>query len=255
MASALITIDQLANPVPVGTAGEARDDILISQPVTLRNANDTDVNRWIWTLKDAPIPSALVAGTVFTTAQVSFTPDATGTYRWELKVNDGAATGEVDRRIVGVRDGLGRLYPAADQEAAEANYDVGGSPNEVNWAKEVERILRSLGAPQLLSAAQSDGVAVAGSVNVFVGAIGLPQSSAEVTGYDFVDINPAPPNAGPAPTVNGESFAVSTGVNGLASICVATVDLDTSGTTIGDVWALIMITGTTPLLLSKLTIV
>jgi hypothetical protein len=96
-------------------------------------------------------------------------------------------------------------------------------------------------------------VAVSASEIVTIGAIGLPSSSAEVDAYDFIDIMGG--NLGPPPTVNGETFSDVPGAGGLASICVATVDLDTSGTTIGDIWALVMITGTTPLLLTKLTII
>lgn len=252
MASALITIDQVNNPQPVGIPGRARDDLALGDLVTLRNSDNTDVTRHIWAMLDKPIGSFAALSTV-TGAQTTFVPDVAGMYRVRLIVNGGLA-GERDTRCAGVRDPFDRLYPAAGQRAEEANYDVGGSPNDNGWAKEVERILRSLAVPQLLNATQAEGVAVAGSVNVIVGAIGLPSSSAQVTGYDFVDLQGGA-NAGVPPTVNGESFVETAGFNGLSAICVTTVDLDTSGTTINDVWAMIMLTDTTPLLLSKLTIV
>ena len=73
-------------------------------------------------------------------------------------------------------------------------------------------------------------------------------------GYDFIDINGGA-NVGAAPTVNGEVFAAVAGVNGLAEICVVTIDLDTTACAVGDSWAVVMVTDTTPLLLSRLTLV
>jgi len=251
MASALITIDQLANPTPVGQPGVARDDILLASPVTLRNAVDTGVTRWRWTVLDVPIGSAILTNATATTAEFTFTPDVAGTYRVQLAINDGAE-GEIDTRIVGVRDGDGFLYPAADQRAEEANYDIAGSPNTKNWAKEVEAILRSLGAPQLLNAAPTDTLAISASETFTTAAIGLPSTSSEVVAYDFVDASGG--NVGAPPTVNSESFLDVPGANALASICVMTVDLDTSGTTSADVWAVVVVTTSKPILLSVITI-
>lgn len=253
--AALIRIDQAANPQPGGIAGRARKDLILGQPVTLRNSDDTNVSRHIWTMLDVPIGSSATLSSTSSPA-VTFVPDVAGSYRVQLVTNDGLA-GERDIRIAGVVDGFDRLYPAADQRADEANWPIGGGQlNENGWAKEVERILRSLGSPQLLNAAQDDTCAVLASKIITVGAIGLPQSSAEVVAYDFVDLNiGGPPNAGPPPTLNGETFLLVAGVNGLASIGVVQVDIDTSGTSIGDLWGMVMVTDTTPLLLSKLEIV
>ena len=123
------------------------NDIQLASPVTLRNANDSDVTRWRWTILDVPIGSAVPVNSTATTTELVFTPDVEGTYRVQLAVNDGAE-GEVDTRILGIRTSDGFLYPAADQRAEEANYDVNGSPNTKNWAKEVEFILRNAGGGQ-----------------------------------------------------------------------------------------------------------
>jgi len=252
VASALITIDQDApNPSPTGIPGQARDDLLIAVPVTYRNADDTDVSRWVWRLKDKPIGSTVVLSSI-TAPKVMFTPDVYGSYRVELAVNDGKG-GERDIRIGGVRDQFGRLYAAAGQKASEANYLVSGSPNQVNWAKEAELILRSIGVPQLLNAAQSEALAVAASVIFSVGGIGLPAPGTSVA-YDFVDLTLGA-NLGPAPTVSGETFVPVLGFSGLASICVGTFDLDTSGAAVGDLWGFILIGPTGPQLLAQITIV
>jgi len=250
MPSAQIRIDQASNPQPAGIAGRARDDLLLGLVVTLRNADDTDVNRHLWSMLDRPLGSAATLSSTVGPV-VTFVPDIPGSYRVRLAVNDGIA-GQTQVKIAGVRDGFDRLYPAVGQLPLEANYLVGGSPNTNGWGKEVEGILRSLGVPQLLSAVASGGVAKAASVSVVVGAIGLPSTSAEVSGYDFVDVIG---NFGAAPTVNGETFSEVVGANALAAICTADVDLDTSGTTIGDKWALVMIAGSTPLLLAVIEIV
>ena len=84
MATALISIDQAApNPSPTGTPGRARDDLLLGVPVALRNSDNTDVNRWRWTLKDRPLGSTVVLSSVIS-SQVTFTPDIPGSYRVQV---------------------------------------------------------------------------------------------------------------------------------------------------------------------------
>ncbi len=147
---------------------------------------------------------------------------------------------------VAVRDHRGRPVPC--QVLARTRETVQSGQG----AKEVERILRSLGAPQLLNAAKVANVPITASDVVVVSGIGLPESSLEVLGYDFVDLGG---NSGAAPTVNGETFLNVPGVNSLAQICIVAIDLDTSGTTIGDTWGLIMLTETTHLLLVQVMII
>lgn len=253
MAAAAITFDQAANPIPVGQPGRAREDLVLGQPVTARNADDTGVTRWRWTLRDRPLGSAAALSST-TAAAVTFTPDVPGSYLLALSVNDGLV-GEIDPgRVAGVRDGFGRLYPATPQDKDASNWLVGGVPNTDGWGKEVERILRAIGVPQLLNSAQADGVPAGfASEHVIVGAIGLPDSASLITGYDWIDLQGGA-NVGPPPTVNGVVLTEVVGDAGLAAICVGDWDLDTTGTSVGDVWAFVAITDVSNLLLSRVTL-
>lgn len=251
MATANMRIDQAANAQPAGVAGRARKDLLLSEPVTLRNNDDTGVSRHLWAMLDRPIGSNALLSSP-SSPFVTFIPDVPGSYRISLVLNDGLA-GERQIKIAAVADGFTRVYPAAGQQALEANWPVGGGElNELGWAKEVERILRSLGSPQILDSVPTDTLAISASETSTTAGVGLPDSSAEVVAYDFVDAGGA--NVGAAPTVNDESFLNVPGVNALARLCAVTIDFDTSGTTSGDVWAVVMLTETTPLLLAVITI-
>lgn len=162
MASALIRIDQAANPQPAGVAGRARNDLLLGQPVTLRNGDDTDVNRHIWTMLDVPIGSSATLSST-SAPVVTFVPDVEGSYRVQLVVNDGVS-GERDIRIAAVEDALGLRYAATGERAPEANWLVGGSPNEDGWGKDTEEILRLTGTlGGGLSAVLAAGNATGGS--------------------------------------------------------------------------------------------
>ena len=98
MASASITIEQ--NGVR-GAASTSRDDLALAQPVTLRNANDSGVRSWRWSLK-IPKGSAATLSNVTAAAPV-FTPDVAGTYVVSLAINEGL-TGQTDRRLAAVRN-------------------------------------------------------------------------------------------------------------------------------------------------------
>lgn len=135
MASALIRIDQAANDIPVGVAGRSRDDILSGQVVQLRNADDTGVRSWQWSIVDRPGGSAASLSSPVDAAP-TFTPDTFGSYLIQLIVNEGR-TGEVDRRIVAVRDALDLRVPAAG-ETSEANWLISGSPNARGYQPEFE---------------------------------------------------------------------------------------------------------------------
>jgi hypothetical protein len=131
MAAAAIRIDQPTHgSIPIGVVGRTRDDIERNEPVTLRNGDNSGVESWRWALLSKP-PSSTAALSNPTSALVTFTPDLVGTYRVRLTVN-GGLTGEVDTRLVIVRDADGLRIPAFD-EGLEGNYLIDGSPNEQGW--------------------------------------------------------------------------------------------------------------------------
>lgn len=137
MATASIRINQAANVSPVGVAGRSRDDITAGDIVQLINADDTGVRSWRWRIVDRPEASTAALSSPVSAAP-TFTPDEFGSYLIELVVNEGR-TGEVDRRVVAVRDTLGLRVPAAG-EAAEANWLIDGEPNDRGYQPEFERI-------------------------------------------------------------------------------------------------------------------
>jgi hypothetical protein len=142
MGSALIRIDQPTNPTtPVGQPGVARKDLVLGQPVVLRNSDDTDVSRWIWALVDQPLTStAILSGT--SSSQVTFTPDVAGSYLIRLTVGDGLA-GQIDLRVAAVLDTAGYRYPATGESADSVNWP---DNDEKGWGKDVEAILREAAA-------------------------------------------------------------------------------------------------------------
>ncbi len=145
MASALIRIDQAANPINNGTPGVSRDDILLGEPVTLRNGTTNGVRTRRWVL-DRPFNSEAVLST--TTGEApTFTPDVHGTYLVKLSVNAGLDMGEagdeVDERSVIVRDAAGHRHPAT-KEGAQSNYATGpGVFNTEGWSPDLRRMLQA----------------------------------------------------------------------------------------------------------------
>ena len=138
MAAALIRVNQIGHPTQViGTPGISRDDIVGSTQVQLSNSDDTGVRSHRWELLARPGGSAAVLSSP-TSAAVTFTPDLPGTYRIRLRVNEGRK-GEVDTRLVAVRDSQGFRIPAAGEEA-EANW--GG--NAFGWQPDMELLLQSI---------------------------------------------------------------------------------------------------------------
>jgi hypothetical protein len=137
MPAALIRIDQATNASPIGVAGRSRDDIDISQVVQLRNADDSGVRSWRWDIVDRPAGSAAALSSPVSAAP-TFTPDVAGSYLIELVVNEGR-TGEIDRRIVAIRDALNLRVPAAG-EKNEANWLIGGTPNARGYQPEFEAL-------------------------------------------------------------------------------------------------------------------
>lgn len=145
MAQALIRIDQINNPIPVGVAGVSRDDILVGELVTVRNGNTNGVRTRRWVLKP-PLESAVALSSTDSEAP-TFTPDVAGTYLIKLSVNAGIDMGldgdEVDQRAIIVPDPAGHRHPHSE-EAAEANYQVApGVFNKEGWSPAIKRMLQS----------------------------------------------------------------------------------------------------------------
>lgn len=228
---ASIRIDQPTNPTtPIGQPGEARDDLILALPVVLRNSDDTDVARWVWTMLDVPLGStAVLSGT--TSPQVTFTPDVEGSYLVRLMINDGL-DGEIDLKVAAVRDSLGHRYPATAETAASVNWP---SNDAKGWGKDAEQILRGRAQPQLLEATLSELVPVVASTVIGIGGLGLPTALAQIVDYGFVDTSGGA--IGP-PVVTSWAFASFTG--GGKTVAALLVDLDTTACTIGDKWALVI---------------
>ncbi len=138
MSSASIIITQSG---VAGAAGISRDDIVLSQPVTLSNANNSGVRSWRWRMKDRPTDSTATLSSP-TAAQVTFTPDEPGTYLIELIVDEGRS-GQVDTRIAAVREtvnGNEVRWPAAGEDN-EANWD----DNTRGYVPDLELLIQSAG--------------------------------------------------------------------------------------------------------------
>lgn len=138
MSTAQIRIDQPAHPTtPIGVSGRSRDDIVISSLVQLRNHSDVGVRSHWWEILDQPNRASPVQLSNPTAAAPTFTPNAEGTYRVRLTVNEGR-TGQVDTRTVVIRNAAGGRCPAAG-ERAESNWidtDT-GLPNVRGWATDL----------------------------------------------------------------------------------------------------------------------
>lgn len=134
MGTAQIRIDQPAHPTtPIGVPGRSRDDIVLGATVQLRNADDTGVRSHRWQILDQPDLGAPDLLSNPQTAAPTFTPNAEGTYRLRLSVDEGR-TGQVDTRTVVVRTARGTRIPAAG-ERDESNWidpDT-GLPNARGW--------------------------------------------------------------------------------------------------------------------------
>jgi hypothetical protein len=142
VAQALITFDQPTHATtPKGSAGRARNDLELGEPVVVRNTNNTDVTRWRWQLRDQPVGSTATISDP-TSATITFTPDIAGSYRITLSVNEGLPH-EIDSKIGAVLSVDGYRYPATDERATEVNWLVDGETNTKGWGKDLEVILRN----------------------------------------------------------------------------------------------------------------
>ena len=232
MGFASIRIDQHTHPtVPIGQPGQARDDLVLGQPVTARNSDDTDVVRWAWALVDRPLSSSAALSSV-TAPQVTFTPDVAGSYLLRLSVDDGVE-GQIDLKVAAVRDSLGKRYPATAEDASSTNWPTNDSKG---WGKDAEQILRGLASPQLLAGVMPETIPVAASTVITIGGLGLPTSLAQIDDVGFVDLVAS---GNPAPVLNGFGFISLPGTNG-KSLVGLTIDLDTTASTIADSWAIVI---------------
>lgn len=137
--AAEITFDQPTG-AGSGVAGEARNDIWLSQVVNLVSSGTGTT--YLWELLDAP-PGSSAAITNDTSSTANLTPDVVGTYRVQLTVDGGGVDNVVVKVIRARFDNSGALasrgwaLPAIDEEVGEANY---GS-NTRHWAEPWESII------------------------------------------------------------------------------------------------------------------
>lgn len=140
LGQASIVIDQAT--LGPGVAGVSRDDGVLSEVVTLRNADNTNVTRHQWILIKPRASTATLSAP--TSASCQFTPDADGTYAIVLLVNEGRGRYQVQRRLLGVRSSGGYRYPSQG-ESNEANwaslYTL--TTNETGWWEDMDAILRA----------------------------------------------------------------------------------------------------------------
>ena len=142
LGEASIIIDQ-ATLTP-GVAGYSRDDGVVGQLVTLRNANagNENVKRWQWILQKPRASAAVLSAP--NSASCSFTPDSDGTYAVILLVNEGIGSLQRQRRQLAVKSAGGFRYPAQG-ESNEANWTSSDTltTNETGWWEDMDRILRA----------------------------------------------------------------------------------------------------------------
>lgn len=140
LGEASIIIDQAT--LSPGIAGRARNDGVLAQVVTLRNADNTNIKRWEWTLS-RPRGSASELSSL-TAASVQFTPDVDGTYLVMLLVNEGKASIQKSRSLFAVKSSGGYRFPAQG-ESNEANWTsiFTNMANETGWWEDITEILRA----------------------------------------------------------------------------------------------------------------
>lgn len=142
LGEASIIIDQAT--LPPGVAGVSRDDGVIGELVTLRNATggNENVKRWQWVLLKPRASAASLSS--LNSASCSFTPDVDGTYTALLFVNEGRAATQRQRLLLAVKSAGGFRYPAQG-ESNEANWTSAytNAENETGWWEDMDAILRA----------------------------------------------------------------------------------------------------------------
>lgn len=144
MAAAVIVINQSGKPA--GTAGISRRDLAVGSLVTLTNDNDTGVRAWAWQILDQPDQAAPVSLSNPNAASATFTPNAVGTYRIRLTVNEGLK-GEVQTRLGAILTAGGDRFPAAGEQGDEVNWTDpdSGSASVRGWARDTNELLKRAG--------------------------------------------------------------------------------------------------------------
>lgn len=107
----------------IGTAGQALYGVLTT-PVTVSNGNNSNVQRWKWTMVAVP-PGSTVAEGVMADGpfnSVQFIPDVRGGYHVELIVFDAAGNQKKDRKVFQVPETSGLSIPPFDANAAALNF-------------------------------------------------------------------------------------------------------------------------------------
>ncbi len=139
LGQALIVIDQAT--LGPGTAGRARNDGVMGELVTLRNADNTNVLKHRWVL-------ATPRGSVTTlsapnSASCQFEPDSDGTYVITLYVNEGTGRLQKHVSLFAIRSTSGYRYPGQG-EGAQANWPstYTGVANETGWWEDIIEALR-----------------------------------------------------------------------------------------------------------------
>lgn len=106
--------------------------------VTLSNGDNTGVTKWTYLLLDKPKESALSVGTLYTggSSTFAFTPDAIGSYRVMVIVEDATGVQASDiRQFIGV-DYRFMMAPPGFGNTSEQEYNYG--TNQRGWADLVE---------------------------------------------------------------------------------------------------------------------
>jgi hypothetical protein len=111
--------------------------------VSLFNEDDTGAVAWEWELLDSPLNSALVPGSLGTSATASFTPDTPetpGCYRVKLTVQGADGSVACDVKNFAVPTAQGWILPPFKATAAELNFPG----NEEGWESLLNEIFLDL---------------------------------------------------------------------------------------------------------------
>jgi len=140
LGQAQIVIDQAT--LGPGVAGRARNDGVLGEVVTLRNADNTNVLEHRWVLA-TPRGSAATLSSPGS-ASCQFEPDEAGTYVLTLYVNEGTGRLQKHVSLFAIRSSTGLRYPGQG-EGAEANWTsiYTGDPNETGWWEDLIEALRA----------------------------------------------------------------------------------------------------------------
>ena len=175
LGEARIVIDQAT--LGPGSPGVARNDGVLSELVTVRNHDNTNVTRWEWILlKPRGSTAAMSAPTA---ASSQFEPDVDGTYLVMLLVNEGKSSIQKAKSLLAVQSTGGMRFPAQG-ESNEANWTstYTGLANETGYWEDLVDILRA-------NQAVFDGTLLTVNLEAALGA------SRQITAGDGIDFDDA----------------------------------------------------------------